>query len=137
MVNVPNIDRVIASIKGEVPETASLGFNMHSYVYPTCGVLVDRSGRDCAWVGCIAGHAFMLSSGFDLEEAMGEDCDYVEEVAMDFLGLDPGNAPTLFYDLPAGIALSEITQETAISVLERLKETGQVRWPEEPRDVAA
>lgn len=128
MVNVPNIERVIASIRGEVVETEDLGFNMGGYVYPTGAAVTDHSARNCNWVADIAGHAFILSSGFDYREAQGEHPDDIEAEAAEYLGISPTSAPGLFYDLPAHIDLANLPASVAIRALEQVKATGKVSW---------
>jgi hypothetical protein len=137
MVNVPNVERVIASIKGELPETRDLGFNMGAYVYPSCAALPDHSGRALKWVACVGGHAYIIVTGCPFQQAKSEDPDEVEEIAQEYLGLTDAQANALFFDLPAGLALAWIPLDHVVQVLERLIATGEVQWFEGDSDVAA
>ncbi|SOC90047.1 hypothetical protein SAMN05216358_0066 [Rhizobium sp. AN5] len=128
MVNVPNIERVIASIKGELPETQTLGFNMNSYVDPVSLANPDLSGRDCEWTGCIAGHAYLLEIGCPFTQAESEDTEEIEEIAQHYLGLSREQADNLFFDLPAHLKLARLPASVAIETLERLAATGKVDW---------
>jgi hypothetical protein len=128
MVSVPNIERVIASIKGELPETQHLGFNMGGYVSRTSFNLPDHSGRNCAWVGCIAGHAYTLSTG-ELPDTVANTLpDPIDKIAGEFLQIDENQARELFFDLPSFITLAFVPQSVALEVLERLKEAGTIEW---------
>jgi hypothetical protein len=137
MVNVPNIERVIASIKGLLPETAHVGFNMGTYASPVDGRLADHSGRNCKWVGCMGGHAYMIDTGASVFKTRSDDADEIEEIAAGYLGLDEDQARALFFDLPAYLRLEHIPQQVAIAVLERLARTGRVSWEEETYAAAA
>lgn len=137
MVNVPNIERVIASIKGQIPETSDLGFNMAVYVYPTERThLPDHSGRDNAWIACVGGHAYILDVGCSYEQAKDEDPSEIEEIAQHYLGLSDEQADALFFDLPVGMNLAYVPASHVIEVLERLIVTGQVLWFEGESHVA-
>ncbi|MBD9511581.1 hypothetical protein IB265_33025 [Ensifer sp. ENS10] len=137
MMNVPAIQRVIASIKGELPETQDLGFNMGVYVYPTELGLPDHSGRNLPWVACVGGHAYVLETGCPFEQATQEDPDEIEHVAQLYLGLSDEQADALFFDLPVGLSLEWIPVDHMIEVLERLIQTGDVLWFEGESHIAA
>lgn len=137
MVNVPAVQRVIASLKGELPETQNLGFNMASYIYPTDENLPDHSGRDLEWVGCVCGHAYILEIGCPFQQAADEEPDEIEEIAQFYLGLSDEQADALFFDLPTHIDLAFVPLDYVVRTLERLIETGEVNWIEEPDAVAA
>lgn len=130
MVNVPNIERVVASIKGLLPETAHIGFNMGSYASPVDDRLADHSGRNCKWVACIGGHAYMIDTGASVFQTRSEDTEEIEEIAAAYLGLSEEQARDLFFDLPAHWTLDHIPLQVAIGVLERLAATGRVIWEE-------
>ena len=136
MVNVPNIERVIASIKGELPETRELGFNMGAYVYPSGEALPDHSGRNLPWVACVGGHAYILEIGCSFQQAKDEDPDEIEEIAQLYLGLSHEQADALFFDLPVGLTLAWIPLDHVVEVLERLIRTGEVLWFEGETHVA-
>ncbi|MBY3231821.1 hypothetical protein [Rhizobium laguerreae] len=136
MVNVPNIERVIASIKGELPETRDLGFNMAAYVYQAGRNLPDHSGRNLPWVACVGGHAYILDVGCTFEQAKHEDPNEIEEIAQQYLGLSDEQANALFFDLPIGLTLEWIPVSHVIEVLERLVRAGEVLWFEGESHVA-
>lgn len=129
--NTDRIDQVIASIKGEIEHTKTLGFNMDVFCYTTNDMEDDMTGRGCGTVACIAGHAFHLSNtrrkaantakkrlpGYEFTDA-----------AADWLELDETRASALFYAKGAGKDMSYIKPEEAIAVLENLKATGEVDW---------
>jgi hypothetical protein len=128
MVNVPAVRRVIASIRGELPETRNLGFNMASYIYDASELLPDHSGRNREWVGCVCGHTYILETGSPFEQAKNADPDEIEAVARNCLGLTTDQASELFFDLPAHINLTYAPAEFVIDTLERLAATGEVNW---------
>jgi hypothetical protein len=136
MVNVPSIERVIASIRGELPETRHLGFNMGAYVYPSSEALPDHSGRNLPWVACVGGHAYILETGCPFEQAYEEDPDEIEEIAKLYLGLSDEQADALFFDLPVGLTLSWIPLDHVVEVLQRLAQTNEVLWFEGESHVA-
>lgn len=138
MVNVPAVRRVIASIRGELPETQNLGFNMASYIYRSDEDMPDHSGRDLEWVGCICGHTYILEIGCSFQQAMDEEPEEIEEIAQLSLGLTREQADALFFDLPDHLRLAFIPTDYVVRTLERLIETGEVCWiEEEPYVVAA
>jgi hypothetical protein len=128
MVNVPNAKRVIASIKGLLPETQNLGFNMGGYVYPTSEALPDHSGHNLEWVACVCGHAYILETGCSFQQAKDEEPDEIEEIAQLYLGLSHEQANALFFDLPDHLTLAWIPLDHVVAVLERLIATGEVNW---------
>ena len=131
MVNVPAVRRVIASIKGELPETQNLGFNMGAYIYRSGEALPDHSGRNLEWVGCVCGHAYILEIGCPYEQAKDEDPDEIEGIAQGYLGLTLEQANSLFFDLPEHLRLAFVPLDYVVRTLERLIETGEVNWIEE------
>ncbi len=134
MVNVPAVRRVIASLKGEVPETQNLGFNMGVYINTSVVSQPDHSGRNCDWIACICGHAYILSIDCPFEQARQEDANEIEEIAQLYMGLSDDQADELFFDLPAGLSLDWIPVDHAIGVLERLCNTGRIEWFEEGKE---
>lgn len=130
MANADNVALVIQSIMGEAEFKAheEIGFNMGSYVAITDASLEDKSRRGCGTIACIAGHAYLLATSDDPEAAMEMDADELESVAADYLGLTQDEAAHLFYDLPMGHALSDITVDQAVDTLKRLSETGIIEW---------
>lgn len=130
MANVGNISLVIQAIRGEHEEAAQreIGFNMGSYVTEVNLDLMDQSHRGCDTIACIAGHAYLLATSNKAEVAMMEDPDEIEAVAAGFIGLSEDEAAHLFYDLPAGHELKDITAAQAIDTLSRLAETGKIEW---------
>lgn len=131
MANKRNINRVIASIKGEIKATEKLGFNMGGYIE---SAVEDMTGRHCGTVACIAGHAHVLKTRADFEDMGKYQSDWggseVEENAMEYLGIDSSKAPSLFYGYGSGGSMDDITPEQAIRTLERLRDTGEVSWVE-------
>lgn len=145
MVNVANARTLIASLKGEVEHTKHVGFNMNAYISHTeaCG-LADMSGRGNYHIACLAGHAYLLMTYSDPDFAAETDPDAIECVAALYLALDyDGQQKDLFWDLPAGTELSDVTVDDAIATLERLIATGKVEWRlaandnAEPKRIAA
>lgn len=129
MANAGNIALVIRSIIGEIAdENEHIGFSMGTYVSGTTEQVADMSGRGCGTVACIAGHAYLLARHFNVEKAMNEDPDDIENIAAEYLGIDAENAAYLFYDLPEGIDLNKVTSADAINTLNHLAKTGQVEW---------
>lgn len=137
MVNVPAVRRVIASIKGELPETQNLGFNMASYIYRSDENLPDHSGRGLEWIGCVCGHAYILEIGCSFEQAMDEDPNELEDIAQGFLGLSDEQADALFFDLPAHLSLAFVPLDYVVSTLERLIATGRVDWIDDEAEAQA
>lgn len=148
MPNNENIDKVIASIKGEIEATKIIGFNMAEFID---GYESDQSERGCGTTACIAGHAAMLSADFKfstedseadvsgefLDAMLGSEgrskgaslIDAFVKTGAKFLGLHSRAASSLFYPkIDGGERLDEITSEEAIEVLENLKKTGKVDW---------
>lgn len=137
MVNVPAVRRVIASLKGELPETQNLGFNMGVYINTPIATQPDHSGRNCDWIACVSGHAYILEIGCPYQQARDEDPDEIEEIAQLYMGLSYEQANDLFFDLPVSLTLDWIPLDYVIGVLERLIVTGEVRWFEEEAYVQA
>lgn len=123
MANAENINRVIASIKGEIEATKEIGFNMGDYVTKDA---YDLSGRSCGTVACIAGHAYSIVKNgvVDTEVAWRE----AEDVGAEFLDLGMSDADALFYGYGASCPLDAITPQKAIRTLEHLRDTGEVDW---------
>lgn len=128
MVNVPNIERVIASLEGKLPETRSIGFNMGGYVAPTSSILSDQSGRGRTWVACIAGHAYLLATHNAPDIAMHVSPQKIEKVARAFLDIPDEIGTPLFFDLPEEVTLCTVSLKAALAVLNKLKKTGVVDW---------
>lgn len=128
MINVQNIKRVIASIKGEIAETAHIGFNMGTFAAEACGESLDHSGRGCDWVADIAGHAYVLDTGAPIHQTEGDCFDNIEEIAAGYLGLSEEQAQKMFYDLPGHLDLEKIPMDFAIQMLKVLIVTKEVVW---------
>lgn len=130
MANADHIALIIQAIRGESEYLGQerVGFNMASYVCNAGVDLEDKSKRDCGTIACIAGHAYLLATSNEAEQAMGEDPDEIEAVAAGFIGLSDDEAAHLFYDLPAGHQLKDVTAEQAIETLTRLAQSGAVQW---------
>lgn len=127
MANKRNINRVIASIKGEIKATEQIGFNMEDFVTDTSG---DRSGRHCGTVACIAGHAHILKTKEDPKTCFFAAGRIVES-GKEYLKLSYEDAEELFYANALqedGQSLDDITPEQAIRTLEHLRDTGEVDW---------
>lgn len=124
MANAENVALVIGAIKGET----EIGFNMASYVCSTSLDLEDKTDRGCNTIACIAGHAYLFATANNPEAAMDEDPDEIELVAGAWLGISEDEARHLFYDLPIGFELKDISAAAAIETLQRLAETGVVKW---------
>lgn len=134
MANAENINKVIASIKGEIEATKKLGFNMS---YPIQNDRMDRSGRGCGTIACIAGHAYVntldVKRGTIVKLAYTFEWGKLFKVAQDELGLTYEEREKLFFavdpDSEEELAdLDEITPEQAIRTLEHLRDTGEVSW---------
>lgn len=133
MVNVHNVDRVIAAIRGEFRE--DVGFNMNFWTDNIDNVEEDHSGRNCGTVACIGGWCNIIENTDKGWDAFGDD-DGLR--AADFLGLDYPTAHQLFYPVERSedgtswtiYDYEKITVEHAVEVLELLKETGKVCWDE-------
>lgn len=129
--NIKHIDRVIASIKGEVKRTEDLGLNMDAFIADKGPSFEDHSGRDCGTTACIAGHAYVLAHGSRKPNTAARNCpgsSVIIPEARKYLDLDDHNARDLFYGVGAGKSLRNITAEEVIITLEILKETGEVDW---------
>lgn len=124
MANAENINKVIASIRGEIEATKDVGFNMSDWVGPAEIEADDRTGRNCGTIACIAGHAYLVSGGED-RDATSDD---VVPAAQEFLDLKSGSADELFYAYGSGESMYDITSEQAIRTLEHLRDTGEVNW---------
>ncbi len=89
-----------------------------------------RKDKDiCGTAGCIAGWAC---------QRFGGDVDRVSEIdvcATELLGLDTETASKLFtpYDVGLPVEYDKVTPKTAARVLERLADTGEVKWPKRVR----
>lgn len=128
MVDRNTIDQVIASIKGLNPSTAHVGFNMSTYGAPSTHNLVDHSGRDCKFIADIAGHALLAHTDLTIDQIICADSSELEILAAALLGLNTQQANELFFDLPVYLDLDWIPAETAIGVLNHLKEHNEVDW---------
>lgn len=133
MLNGGNISRLIEVLEeGQFSvEDQLVGFNMGTYVgvQDPSGGLIDHGPRNCDTVACIAGHAYLLATGFSLQRAIDEtDAGTIETVAAEFLGLSHDQASDLFFDLPPEMALTEVTSEQAVAALRHLLATGEVSW---------
>jgi hypothetical protein len=98
----------------------------------------DMSGLNREYVACIAGHAYLLATGKQPYQVIGDT--EIERVAAEYLGLTYDQGLELFIDLPDDIDLEEVESEWAINVLELLITKGQIRWwaafPDPVRSVA-
>ena len=128
--NTDNINLVIASIRGEIEATKTAGFNMNHFVADTSHDVEDMTGRDCGTIACIAGHAYLLdkqASPNAEAHAYRATTSYLD-VGAEFLGItDSDDAERLFYGSNYD-RLEDITPEQAITVLEHLRDTGNVNW---------
>lgn len=135
--NIERIDQVIASIRGEIKQTETLGFNMNFFLTTADepeeeSDAPDLSGRGCGTIACIAGHAYALrhadKSPEHLKSELGAfDQWSIQGQAEAWLDLEHEQAQTLFYGR-GGPDLEHIQPEQAILVLETLKRTGTVDW---------
>ena len=80
--------------------------------------------------GCLVGHAATLIEGGIMDTSFSrEEAERPIVVqAREWLGLDDWQARTLFYAYTAENILKDITRQQAIETLQRLLETGEVRW---------
>lgn len=133
MLNEHNIERLIHRLAydGLCIGKETVGFSMDTYVGVkdvSTSPLGDSSSRP-GTVACIAGHCYLMATGVTVQEAIAAtDAETIETVATDFLGLTRDQASDLFFDLPGEIALMDVSVEQAIAVLNRLLDTGEVRW---------
>lgn len=129
--NIKHINRVIASIKGEVKRTEDLGLNMNAFITDKGPSLRDHSGRNCGTTACIAGHAYVLAHGSRKPNTAARNrpsSNIIIPEARKYLDLDNHTTHNLFYGVGAGKSLRNITAEEVIITLEILKETGEVDW---------
>ena len=139
--NIERIDQVISSIKGEIEQTKTLGFNMDYFISQSNEqYCLDRSNRGCGTVACIAGHAYALKHQempiaivSDVYDKSPGEYWSIPAIAREWLELDENTANDLFYarlhDESSGhIFLGEVEPAEAIQVLEHLKATGEVDW---------
>lgn len=129
--NPDRIDRVIASIKGEITRTKNIGFQMADFLQSNEILDQDMSGRNCGTVACIAGHAFVLSGGGKVHDSRLDIVDRAQR----YLDLSNEETNLLFYGNYVNrmghsnqVRLSDVTPEQAIAVLEHFKTTGKVDW---------
>lgn len=137
-VNQKNVAKLLAALKGEdkTLEKLNVGFNMAMYISsPIFGN--DKTGRDCGTVACIAGICAILSRRTNKErkavaaEYRLSDSD-IHKVARRWLGLSHKEAMRLFFaegrDRRRGDNLQDISLRCAINTVQRLHDTGEVRW---------
>lgn len=133
MLDEHNIERLIQRLAhdGLCIGKERVGFSMDTYVGVkdvSTSPLGDSSSRP-GTVACIAGHCYLMATGVTVQEAIAAtDAETIETVATDFLGLTRDQASDLFFDLPEEMALMDVSVEQAIAVLNRLLDTGEVRW---------
>lgn len=138
-VNQKNVAKLLAALKGEdkTLEKLDVGFNMAMYIGSPTLVDDDKTGRDCGTVACIAGTCAILSRRSNKErkavaaEHRLVDSD-IHEVARRWLGLSHKEAARLFFaqdrDRRRGDNLQDISLRRAINTVQRLHDTGEVRW---------
>lgn len=116
---------LVANAIGALP---GVGFNMGAYICRATEVIADKTGLNRPFVACVAGTAFLLATGLAPEEALSEDIFTVEREAARYMGLTKDQAFNLFFDLPDGIDLEDVTPDMAKRSLYHLAQTGEVRW---------
>jgi len=128
MVNKAAIDKVIASIRGEVERTKDLGFNMGFAVE---NGETDRTKRGCGTVACIAGHTYVNKVGRS-PSRVADNYNWSElfDTAQEELGLTGEQRAQLFFaeNTKYYDNLEAITPGQAIRTLEHLRDTGRVSW---------
>lgn len=137
-VNQKNVAKLLAALKGEdkTLEKLDVGFNMAMYIGSSI-LIDDKTGHDCGTVACIAGTCAILSRRSDKErKAVAAEHRLVDsgihEVARRWLGLSRKEATRLFFaegrDRRRGDNLQDISLKCAINTVQRLHDTGEVRW---------
>lgn len=98
-----------------------VGFNMA--VFDPSPVYRDRTGKRCGTACCIAGWTVLK---YGHEDQKGDADSYI---AGELLGLTPEQADMLFNPFQVAVCDWEnISPKRAARTLERLAETGEVKW---------
>lgn len=138
--NKKNLQALIDQLESEKGAKRGIGFNMGTFLAGDKVDTSEESGGDmfnrynpCGTVACIAGHAAIMAKPHRSIQRLYDD-EYtngrpdIQDLAKDWLGLDSDQAKYLFYAENSDIYISNLTLLDALTVLKKLRDTGEVDW---------